>query len=280
MRHGQRVLLVVEDDPDTSALLDMYFAGLDYQVALAQRGDEALAATRRLLPDLVLLDIGLPDMDGFAVCAALRASPRTSAIPIIFLSERASLRERVAGLEAGAQDYLTKPFDLEELRLRVQNLVARVARENPVDPRSGLPTGAWVSEQAARVAGQPGWRRLECRLEAFQPFVDQNGFVAGDEVLQFAGRLVREVVAECGGPEDFVGHPAHDTFVILTAIGNAPALAERLRARFDAEVQAHYSFLDREQGYVELRAADGQAARAPLMTLAVTLAEAPDGGNP
>ena len=271
LRQGKRVLLLIEDDPDTSSLLSMYLAGHDYDVVMASRGEEGVAAARRRLPDVILLDIGLPDIDGYVVCSRLRASPRTSHIPVVFLSEKASLTDRVAGLGAGAQDYITKPFDLEELRLRVQNLISRSLRDNLVDPRSKLPTSAWLDEQLRRGREQPGWYVLECRIEAFQPFVDQHGFMAGDDVLKFTGQLLREVVDQLGTAEDFIGHPAHSTFVILTGAADAAALAEQLRARFNADVQAHYSYLDREQGYLLLRGAGGEMVQAPLMTMSVTV---------
>ena len=270
LRQGKRVLLVIEDDPDTSSLLAMYFSGHNFEVVVADRGEEGVTAARRRIPDVVLLDIGLPDIDGYAVCSQLRASPRTSYIPVIFLSEKASVNDRVAGLGAGAQDYITKPFDLEELRLRVQNLISRSLREALVDPRSKLPTGAWLDEQLQRVRQRPGWHVLECHIEAFQPFVDQNGFMAGDDVLTFAGQLLREVVDQAGTPDDFIGHPAHNTFVILTRAADPAALADRLQARFNEDVQAHYSFMDREQGFLLLRGAGGVMTQAPLMTLKIT----------
>ena len=271
LRQGKRVLLVIEDDPDTGNLLNMYLSGYDYDVTQASRGDEGLAAARRTLPDVILLDIGLPDIDGYAVCSALRASPRTSHIPVVFLSEKASTSDRLAGLGAGAQDYITKPFDLEELRLRVQNLISRSLRDNLVDPRSKLPTSAWLDEQLRRGRGRPGWHVLECRIEAFQPFVDQNGFMAGDDVLKFTGQLLREVVDQLGTAEDFIGHPAHSTFVILSGAADAAGLARQLQARFNEDVKAHYSFIDREQGYLLLRGAGSEMMQAPLMTMSVNI---------
>ncbi len=270
LRQGKRILLVVEDDPDTSSLLSMYLTGHNYEVVVASRGEEGVAAARQRLPDVVVLDIGLPDIDGYAVCNALRDSPRTSHIPIVFLSEKATVHDRVTGLGAGAQDYITKPFDLEELRLRLHNLIARSLRENLVDPRSKLPTGPWLDEQLRRTRGRPGWHVLECRIASFQPFVDQNGFMAGDEVLKFTGQLLREVVDQMGTPEDFIGHPAHDTFLILTAIPDTTGLANQLRARFDEDILAHYSFMDREQGYLLLRGPGDETTRAPLMTMKIT----------
>ena len=271
LRQGRRVLLVVEDDPDTRSLLGTYFSGYEYEVALADRGEEGVRLARQGLPDVILLDIGLPDIDGYAVCSELRASPRTRHIPIVFLSEKASVTDRLAGLGAGAQDYITKPFDLEELRLRVQNLISRSLRDNLVDPRSKLPTSSWLDEQLRRGGEHPGWHVLECRIQAFQPFADQNGFMAGDDVLTFAGQCLREVVDQWGTAEDFIGHPAHNTFVILTGAADPAALAARLQARFNQDVLAHYSFVDREQGYLLLRGPGGEMVQAPLMSMDIML---------
>ena len=273
LRQGKRVLLVVEDDPDSASMLKAYFVGHNYDVAVATRGEEGVTEARRRLPDLVLLDIGLPDIDGYVVCAQLRASPRTSHIPIIFLSEKGTLSDRVAGLRAGAQDYVIKPYDLEELRLRMQNLITRSLRDNLVDHRTNLPTGAWLEEQVARAWAQAGWHVLEARIEAFQPFIDQYGFVAGDEVLKFTGGLLREAADQLGTGEDIVGHPAQDTFLVLTGAADPAALAAEMQARFQTEAPAHYSFMDREQGYVMLSGAGGQTEQAPLMTLQVSLHE-------
>jgi CheY-like chemotaxis protein len=269
LRRGKRILLVVEDDPDTANLLAMFFDGHDFEVDVAARGGDGLALARKRLPDVVLLDIGLPDLDGYAVCQELRASPRTSHIPIVMLSEKTSLTDRVTGLGAGAQDYVTKPFDLEELRLRVQNLVARSLRENLVDPRTNLPTGPWIADQLERLRERPGWHVLECRIEAFEPFLDQNGFVAGDDVLKFTAGLLREATDKLGTPEDFIGHPADTTFLIMTGTTDPDGLSAHLRSRFNTEVVAHYNFLDREQGYILARGPDGQTTPVPFMTLDV-----------
>lgn len=260
-------LLVVEDDPDTAHLLKLYFSGHGYVVDIAERGQNALDAARQHVPDLILLDIMLPEMDGYAVCHALRQSPRTAYVPVIFLSEKTSPSDKRAGLGAGAQDYVTKPFDLEELRLRVQNLIARHERENMLDPRSNLPTGRMVDEQLRLIAGKVNWYVIECRIEAFRPFLDLNGFAAGDDVLKFTAGLIREAVTQHGSPEDFVGHPANDTFLILSRDPDPAALAQEIRARFNRDVLTHYSFIDREQGYITIRDSRDQLVQAPLMTL-------------
>jgi DNA-binding response OmpR family regulator len=264
-----RRVLVVEDDADTANLLQTYLSAHGYEVHVIAFGREAVAHARAQVPDLVVLDINLPEIDGFQVCSLLRNSPRTAYVPVIFLTERSAQSDRITGLSLGAVDYVTKPFDLEELRLRIQAAINRADRDHLLDPRTGLPTGRLVDEQVRRGQELASWHVLECRLESFRPFVDVNGFAAGDEVLKFAATLLRQVVDQNGTPEDFIGHPANDTFVILTAAPDAAMLATHLRARFNDEVQAHYAFTDVEQGYVVVRGDGGQETQAPLMTLTV-----------
>ena len=270
LRTGPRRLLVVEDDDDTANLLKVYFSTHNYEVQVAHNAAEALAEVQHRVPDIVLLDILLPDpeMDGYDVFRALRASPRTGYVPIVFLTGKKSQADQLAGLSMGAQDYVAKPFDLEELRLRLKNILIRTEREHLMDPRTNLPTGRLADEQIRSVSGQPSWKVLTLQIQAFQPFVDLNGFAAGDDVLKFAGQLFQDVLAEVGSPQDSIAHPANDTFIVLTA-GDAPALTARLQARFNEEILVHYGFMDREQGYILIRDANGQRVQAPLMTLSV-----------
>jgi CheY-like chemotaxis protein len=264
-----RRLLVVEDDADNSHLLQTYFSAHAFTVDVAVRGPAGLQLARQGNYDLVILDVNLPEMDGFEVFQALRASPRTAHLPVIFLTERAAQSDRIAGLSMGAHDYVVKPYDLEELRLRILAALTRAARDNLLDPLTGLPTGRLVEEHRRRLQDQPGWLSLECRIEAFRPFVELNGFAAGDDVLVFTARLLRAVVDQAGTPNDVVCHPERETFLVLTAAPDPALLATQLRARFNEEVKAHYSFLDAEQGFVLIRDRDGAETRAPLMTLSV-----------
>ena len=264
-----RRLLVVEDDADNSHLLQTYFSAHGFTVDVAVRGLAGLQLAREGAYDLVILDVNLPEMDGFTVFQALRGSPRTAHLPVIFLTERADKSDRIAGLSMGADDYVVKPYDLEELRLRIQAALTRAARENLLDPLPGLPTGRLVEEHRRRLEGPAGWTALECRIEAFRPFVELNGFAAGDDVLVFTAGLLRRVLDQAGTPDDVVCHPEAENFLILTATPDPTLLATQLRARFNEEVKTHYSFLDVEQGFVLIRGRDGAETQAPLMTLSV-----------
>ncbi len=266
---GKSRILIVEDDFDISNMLRIYFTAQGYDVDIAPRGSDALEKTRHGMPHLIVLDIMLPDIDGYEVCRTLRTNTRTSHIPVIFLTQKDERSDKLQGLELGADDYITKPFDIEELKLRVQNAIMRAERENLRDPRSGLPSGRLIEDQLRRIIRLDDWAFMDVRINHFEPFKEVYGFVAGDDVLRFTAMLLGEVVDELGTPDDFIGHAGGDNFVIITAADKAEAIRTRLKERFAEEVKTQYNFIDREQGYIMASDENGQLVQTPLMTLAV-----------
>ncbi len=266
---GKARLLVVEDDIDIGNMLKIYFSGMDFDVDVAVRGSDALEKTKQVLPHLIVLDIMLPDIDGYEVCRNLRTNMRTSHIPVIFLTQKDERSDKLQGLELGADDYITKPFDIEELKLRVQGAIRRSERESLTDPRSGLPAGRLIEEQLRRIIRERGWALLDARVNNFESFKDVYGFVAGDDVLRFTAMLIGEVVDELGTTSDFIGHAGGDNFIIITNEAKAEPIKTRLKERFDQEVQTHYNFMDRQQGFVSAPAADGTSVKVPFMTMSV-----------
>ena len=258
-------ILVVEDDFDISNMLRIYFTGQGYQVEVAARGEDALEHTRKRLPDLIVLDIMLPDMDGYAVCKQLRTTTRTSHIPIIFLTQKDERSDRIAGLELGADDYITKPFDIEELKLRVRSAIRAHQRLNMTDPKTGLPSGRLIEEQLRDLMRAEGWSFVLVGIDHLDLFNDVYGFVAGDEVLRFAAMLLNEAVDRYGTNNDFLGHASNDTFTIITYSKSVPQMIDYLRQRFDGDVRTHYNFMDSERGGIALP--DGTVG--PLMSLSV-----------
>ena len=266
---GTARLLVVEDDGDIANMLKIYFTGLQYDVDVANRGRDALEKTRQVLPHLIVLDIMLPDIDGYEVCRTLRTNTRTSHIPVIFLTQKDERSDKLQGLELGADDYITKPFDIEELKLRVQGAIRRSERESLTDPRSGRPAGRLIEEQLRRIIREKGWALLDARVNHFEPFKDVYGFVAGDDVLRFTSMIIGEVVDEMGTTSDFIGHAGGDNFIIITTEEKAAGIRLRLKERFDQEVQTHYNFIDRQQGFAQAPASDGSTVKIPFMTMSV-----------
>jgi len=266
---GKSRLLVVEDDIDIGNMLKIYFGGMDFDVDVAVRGSDALERTKQVLPHLIVLDIMLPDIDGYEVCRNLRTNMRTSHIPVIFLTQKDERSDKLQGLELGADDYITKPFDIEELKLRVQGAIRRAERESLTDPRSGLPAGRLIEEQLRRIIRTNDWALIDARINHFDPFKDVYGFVAADDVLRFTAMMIGEVVDELGTTSDFIGHAGGDNFIIISKADKALAIKDRIRARFDQEVQTHYNFMDRQQGFVQAPAADGTTTKVSFMTMSM-----------
>jgi PleD family two-component response regulator len=262
-------LLLVEDDFDISNMLRIYFTGQNYDVDIAPRGSVALEKTRQNLPHLIVLDIMLPDIDGFEVCRILRTTTRTSHVPIIFLTQKDERSDKLQGLELGADDYITKPFDIEELKLRVQRAIIRAEQQSLTDPRSGLPAGRLIEDQLRQVIRRQGWALLDIKLCHFEPFREVYGFVAGDDVLRFTAMLMGEVLDELGTVNDFIGHTGGDNFIIITGEEIAQMISQRLKDRFDEEVKTHYSFIDREQGYMNAPASGSEIVQISLMSIAI-----------
>lgn len=267
---GKARLLIVEDDVDISNMLKIYFSSQGYEVETALRGGDALEKTRQSMPHLIVLDIMLPDINGYEVCRQLRTTMRTSHIPVIFLTQKDERSDRLQGLELGADDYITKPFDIDELRLRVQNAITRSERESLTDPQTGLPAGRMIEDQLRYAIRQPqGWAFLDVRINYFEAFKNVYGFIAAGDVLRFAAMLTGEVVDEDGTPNDFLGHAGSDNFVILTVEDRAEGIKQRLKERFKEEVVTHYNFMDRQQGYILAPNESGKIEPTPMMSLAV-----------
>lgn len=260
---GEGRILVVEDEEDIAELLRIHFTKAGYAVEIATRGAEALESTRRQLPDLIVLDIMLPGMDGYAVCRELRSTTRTGHIPIIFLTQKDERSDKIAGLELGADDYVTKPFDFDELKLRVKNAIQGHRRTNLSDPRTGLPSARLIEEQLRILMRSEGWTFVEVSIDNVQPFSEAYGFMATDEVLRFTALLLSEIVDELGTLDDFIGHAGEQTFIIVSYSDSVPKIVEEARQRFSAGIGTHYNFLDSEQGGISQQ--DGSLA--PPMSL-------------
>lgn len=269
-------ILVVEDDNDISNMLKIYFSAQGYEVTVAGRGNDALERTRKQLPNVIVLDIMLPDIDGYEVCTRLRRNLRTSHVPIIFLTQKDERSDRIAGLELGADDYITKPFDIEELRLRVQGAMRRAERESLTNPTTGLPSGKMIEEQLRSLMRRKDWGLLYVGVNEIDSFTDVYGFVAGDEVLRFTALLLGEVDDKLGGSDDFIGHIGGDDFLLIATQDKVAAIADSITQRFAQEIGSHYSFKDRERGYIVVKDADGTERHAPLMKLCAGVVLATD----
>ena len=274
---SQGRILVVEDDFDISNMLRIYFQSQNYEVVVTQRGEDALDMCRYQLPNIIVLDIMLPDMDGYDVCHELRSNLRTSHIPIIFLTQKDERSDKIRGLELGADDYITKPFDVEELKLRVKNAMARATYESLTNPTTGLPSGQLIEDQLRQLMRRGDWGIIYANIQGFTAFGEAYGFVAGEEVLRFAAMVLGQAVDNEGRTDDFIGHIGSDDFIVITNNDLIAPIVKDLKQRFDTGVGTHYDWQARQQGYLILRDEAGNEVKSDLMKLSIGVLTADDG---
>jgi PleD family two-component response regulator len=223
-------------------MLSAYFNIQGYAVSATSLGKEALALAYDHPPELILLDINLPDIDGFEVCNQLHASHKTRHIPIIFLTEMRERPEKLYGLQLGVVDYITKPFDVQELRLRVRNTLHRAASASTENPVTGLPEGSRIDKiLAGIVAGQYVDRGvLTVALLGLDAFRELYGFVASDDVLRVTSLTVASAVREVGGPDASCGHLDDHTFLIVVPANKAEELIQLITDRLSGLLEYFY----------------------------------------
>jgi DNA-binding response OmpR family regulator len=239
-------ILIVEDDLDVAEMLNAYFRVQGYEVFTVNWGEDGVRAAQTVLPDLVILDIRLPDIDGYEVARRVRSDRRTNEIPIIFLTEKRERVDRLQGFEVGADDYITKPFDVQELRLRVRNALKRVSQGSLTNPVSGLPEGPLVEERLSDVIHKSGWALLHVSINHLEAFRDAYGFVASDDVLRAISLMIHNTMRESGSIDDFIGHISPTDFVVVVPPVNLPPFQERIKSRLEQSLDYFYPIKDRE----------------------------------
>ncbi|HEV2106226.1 MAG TPA: response regulator [Candidatus Eisenbacteria bacterium] len=265
-------ILMAEDEADLRALLRMQLECEGFEVLEARDGEEAVRMVHEHTPDLVLLDVMMPKLDGHEVSRRLRASFSTRHIPIVMLTARVELKDKVRGLEGGANDYVTKPWERKELLLRIRNVLDWSQQQRAASPLTGLPGNHSINDEIRRrlASGKP-FALLQVDVDHFKSFNDYYGYARGDQAIQMLARILTEVTQRLGGPEGFVGHIGGDDFVVLTSPENAEALGEEILEWFNNGARELYDSEDRERGHVEVLNRRHVVERFPLMTLTIAL---------
>lgn len=243
-------ILIIEDDLDVADMLGSYFRVQGYDVSTVNWGEDGVKTAQTILPSLVILDIRLPDIDGFEVARRLRTTRKTQEIPIIFLTEKRERSDRLQGLELGADDYITKPFDVQELRLRVRNALKRASQDTLTNPVTGLPEGTLVDEKLGELIGKSGWAALLVSLRNLDVFRDAYGFVASDDVLRAVSLMMINAMQDGNNPPGFIGHLSPTDFVLIVRQEHLAGVSERVRSRLEQSLDYFYPLKDRDQSAV------------------------------
>jgi len=239
-------ILIVEDQPNTAEMLTSYFKAQGYEVTSVGWGKDALAFVEHTIPDLIMLDIRLPDIDGYEVCRQLRTQRRTEHVPVLFLTERRERGDRLLGLKLGAVDYVTKPFDVQELRLRVRNALRRSNVEQLSSPITGLPVAALADERLRDLLLSSDWAVLSVGLRGLKEFAEVYGFVTRDDVVRAISLMLSHVVEEMHDADAFLGHLDESSFFAVIALGKVEKARQSLIGRLNEAMPFFYPRADWE----------------------------------
>ena len=270
-------ILVVDDEADIARLLEMNLSAEGFEVQSATEASAAARHAAEFRPDLVLLDVNMPGLDGLAVARALRSDALTASAGIILVTAKASLDDRLVGLAAGADDYITKPFDLDELISRVRAALRRSKQLRGVSPLTGLPGNFEILRQIEvmlldAAKGGPAFVLVHADLDNFKGYNDHYGFVRGDEAIKATAELLLEVVGEVVGRPRFAGHVGGDDFALILPAAVAETVAESVVRRFDQMVPTLYDPEDWARGSVPHTGRDGTPREQPFLAISLGMA--------
>ncbi len=225
-----RQILFADDDAAVREMVSSLLKSAGFRSRLARSGAEALAAVRAQPPDLVLLDYRMGKPDGLEVCRAIKSDPRLEHLPVLILTGKGALDDRLEGFDAGADDYLGKPFDNRELLARISALLRLAERGRERNPTSGLAGGEAIHRELERWRDR-GTRFAICYfdIDDFKPFGDRFGFAVADGAIGAVGELLSSAAED---RDAFAGHVGGDDFILLLSDGDAIALARAVQSGF------------------------------------------------
>lgn len=270
-------ILIADDDEDIRRFIEVNLLPEGFETISAADGLEALSIASEEQPDLVLLDVMMPKLDGFEVCRMLRSDPRTSHICVILLTAKSLSTDKLVGLSAGADDYIIKPFDPLELIARVKTTLRRAEDMRALSPLTGLPGNTRILEEIRRrAAAGESFAVCYADLDYFKAYNDHYGFLRGDgAIMALAGVLHRAV--DAAAPGAFIGHIGGDDFIVLVGFDEAERFSKAAIDLFDRESPALHDRADVERGTIEVVNRQGNIVRHPLMALSIGIALAAPG---
>ena len=269
----KKKILVIDDTELMVKLTTDVLTEHGYEVVSANNGVDGIKMVASENPDLVLLDVVMPGIDGFEVCKLLRKDESNNLIPIIMLTAQGNEEDKLAGLELGADDYITKPFNPRELVSRVRNTLLRIDRNRLANPLTGLPGNTEIqSEINYRIAKDIIFSVLYLDVDNFKAYNDVYGFSHGDRAIKLIADILMDNVRTFGSRNDFIGHIGGDDFVVITDPQHADVLCENIIKEFDERVPELYSDVDKRAGFISTVNRMGQITQYPIMTLSIAVA--------
>lgn len=263
-------ILIVDDDPDILDILTLTLDEENYDVIQASNGEDALQFIKTKSPNLVILDYKMPRMDGREVCQRVKKDLLLRHLPIIMLTGKGEVVDKVEGIDAGADDYIVKPFEPQELLARIRMILRRTERDLEANPLTRLPGNiAILNEIQNCIDKKTPFAVGYLDIDSFKSFNDKYGFEHGDEIIRETARVIIKNIQNKANPDDFIGHIGGDDFVFITTPDKVDELCKAIIQDFDSAIPNFYSQEDRKNGYIVGKNRQGQDQKFPLVSVSI-----------
>lgn len=263
-------ILVVDDDPDIRDVLKLTLSEENYEVFEAGDGEEALKVINSRPLNLVLLDYKIPKLDGRQVCRLVKQDLLLRHLPIIMVTGKGDINDKVTGIDAGADDYVVKPFEPKELLARIRMVLRRTETALEANPLTRLPGNvSIINEIQRRLENKAAFAVCYADLDKFKAYNDKYGFEHGDSVIKETARILIRSVQQFGNPDDFIGHIGGDDYVVITAPNAVDAVCKGIIAEFENVAPSFYNETDRKKGYIISHDRQGKEMNVPLLSISI-----------
>lgn len=264
----RKILVIYDDKEDAGRLSDILRGNGPYEVLTAQNTTEGLQTAVYEQPDLIILDLTLPPIEGYETCHILRTSTATHHSLIVMLSAQNSVESQVQGLASGADSVIAKPFDQALFLACIETMLRRQEASLDANPLTRLPGNTSIARELDRCLQSPDPFAVgHVDLDNFKALNDRYGFVIGDQVIVETGRIISQAV----NLADFAGHIGGDDFVVITVPERVGSICHAIITRFDRTIPQYYDAASRNQGFIESRTRRGAVRRFPLITMSIAV---------
>ncbi|MBP7796743.1 MAG: response regulator [Elusimicrobiales bacterium] len=268
-----KTIVVVDDDPNVGLLISVILKNIGYSVVSLSNGKDLLSyLANNSKPGLILLDLKLPDIDGYELCKRIRDNQFTSDVPIIVLTGVSEVDSKIKTIEMGADDYISKPFDVRELKVRIKRILKRKDNDSSLNPLTKLPGGPLIEEfTRKKLEVAPDFSYAYIDIDNFKAYNDVYGYTKGDAVIKFLADLLEKVLKENSKGDYFLGHVGGDDFVVLAPNDKIIRTVEGIIEEFDTKIRDYYSIADRQAGYITTTDRMNNIKTFPIMTLSIAI---------
>lgn len=263
-------ILIADDDPDIRDILKLTLLEENYEIMEAGDGEEALKIIRTKSLDLVLLDYKMPRMDGRQLCNLIKKDLLLQHLPIIMVTGKGEISDKIEGIDAGADDYVVKPFEPKELLARIRMVLRRTKRDLEANPLTRLPGNvAILNALSDCIDKKIPYAVCYVDLDKFKAYNDKYGFEHGDNVIRETARILLGAAYEYGNADDFVGHIGGDDFVIITTPDLSDKICKKIIHDFDKISPSFYNREDRENGFIIGYDRQSKIHKIPLLSVSI-----------